>query len=214
MARILLIRFSALGDVAMTIPIIHSLASQYPQHEFTVLSRSALQPLFEQMPGNVVFHGVELNNEYKGIGGLNRLYSDLATKQFDYVADLHDVLRTKYLRFRFRLAGTKVASIDKGRSGKKALVREKNKIFQPQKSSFQRYADVLSKLGLPVQADFTSIYTDKTDTSSIESIVGIKASDEKWIGIAPFAKHDGKIYPIELQEQVVRSEERRVGKEC
>ena len=30
-----------------------------------------------------------------------------------------------------------------------------------------------------------------------------KASDEKWIGIAPFAKHDGKIYPIELQEQVV-----------
>lgn len=39
MARILIIRFSALGDVAMTIPVIHSLAVQYPQHEITVLSR-------------------------------------------------------------------------------------------------------------------------------------------------------------------------------
>ncbi len=26
---------------------------------------------------------------------------------------------------------------------------------------------------------------------------------QKWIGIAPFAKHKGKIYPLELQEQVV-----------
>ena len=46
MARILIIRFSALGDVAMTIPVIHSLAVQYPQHEITVLSRAVWQPLF------------------------------------------------------------------------------------------------------------------------------------------------------------------------
>ena len=39
MSRILVIRFSALGDVAMTIPVVYSLAAQYPQHEITVLSR-------------------------------------------------------------------------------------------------------------------------------------------------------------------------------
>ena len=48
MARILIIRFSALGDVAMTIPVIHSLAVQYPQHEITVLSRAVWQPLFQE----------------------------------------------------------------------------------------------------------------------------------------------------------------------
>ena len=47
MARILIIRFSALGDVAMTVPVVHSLAAEYPQHEIIVLSRTALQPLFE-----------------------------------------------------------------------------------------------------------------------------------------------------------------------
>ena len=46
MARILIIRFSALGDVAMTIPVIHSLAVQYPQHEITVLSPAVKVFLF------------------------------------------------------------------------------------------------------------------------------------------------------------------------
>ena len=55
MARILIIRFSALGDVAMTIPVIHSLAVQYPQHEITVLSRAVWQPLFQSLPENVNF---------------------------------------------------------------------------------------------------------------------------------------------------------------
>jgi hypothetical protein len=57
MARILIIRFSALGDVAMTIPVIHSLAVQYPQHEITVLSRAVWQPLFQSLPENVNFVG-------------------------------------------------------------------------------------------------------------------------------------------------------------
>lgn len=53
MARILIIRFSALGDVAMTVPVVHSLAAEYPQHEIIVLSRTALQPLFLKLPENV-----------------------------------------------------------------------------------------------------------------------------------------------------------------
>ncbi len=50
MARILIIRFSALGDVAMTITVpVHSLAVQYPQLEITVLSRAVWQPLFQEL---------------------------------------------------------------------------------------------------------------------------------------------------------------------
>ena len=43
MAKILVIRFSAIGDVAMTIPVIYSFAVQYPQHQITVLSRNTPQ---------------------------------------------------------------------------------------------------------------------------------------------------------------------------
>ncbi|NDV64296.1 glycosyltransferase family 9 protein [Bacteroides sp. 224] len=203
MAKILVIRFSAIGDVAMTVPVISSLAAQYPQHQITVLSRPFMQPLFEQMPKNVSFLGIELS-DYKGVVGMTRLYKRLKQMKFNYVADLHDVLRTQYLRFRFKLSGIPVEHIRKGRSGKRKLVRRYNKTLKQQKSSFERYIDVFSRLGLPVQPDFTSIYQNRErDFDLIEPITGIKENGIKWIGIAPFAKHKGKVYPMNLQEQVI-----------
>jgi len=207
MARILVIRFSSLGDVAMTVPVVHSLAVQYPQHEITVLSRAAWQPLFERLPANVSFAGVDFTGRHKGLCGLNRLYSELKAMRFDCIADFHHVLRSKYLCLRFRLAGLPVAFIRKGRAGKKKLVRRRHKVMECQESSFCRYAGVLKALGFPVTVSFTSIYEKNStagrgDFAEIEPITGQKGG-RKWIGIAPFAKHEGKIYPLALQEAVV-----------
>ena len=47
--HILVIRFSAMGDVAMTVPVIYSLAKQYPHVRITVLSRSFARPFFENL---------------------------------------------------------------------------------------------------------------------------------------------------------------------
>lgn len=204
MAKILVIRFSAIGDVAMTIPVIYSLAVQYPQHQITVLSRHTLAPLFNGLPTNISFRGVDLKGEYTGIMGLERMYKDLKKEHFDAVADLHDVLRSKYLRWRFKLDGVKVAHLDKGRCGKKKLVRTENKVMEQQKSSFQRYAETFRGIGYPVQLSFQSIFgNSKGDISCMHLLTGGKGTD-KWIGIAPFAAHAGKIYPLSKQEEVVR----------
>lgn len=120
----------------MTIPVVHSLAVQYPQLEITVLSRAVWQPLFQGLPANVSFIGADLTGKHKGLWGLNTLYSELKAKCFDYVADFHHVLRTKYLCLRFRLANIPVASIYKGRVGKEKLVRRRHKVLENQKSSF------------------------------------------------------------------------------
>ena len=177
MARILIIRFSALGDVAMTIPVVYSLAAQYPQHEITVLSRGVLQPLFQGLPDNVHFISADLTGKHKGLWGLNILYSELKKLHFDYVADFHNVLRTKYIRLRFRMSGVPVAFIDKGRKGKKKLVRRHNKVLENQKSSFRHYADVLEELGFPVLLNFTSVYGEgKGDFS-----VWTETTTEKWM---------------------------------
>ncbi len=204
MARILIMRLSALGDVAMTVPVITSLALQYPQLEITVLSREQFKPLFNEMPSNVTFFGAQFHGAHRGIEGLNRLYAELKTKNFDYIADFHDVLRTKYLRMRFAVTGAGMERIDKERKAKRRLVRREDKVLVNLKSGFRRYADVLERLGFPVLLNFTSIYGQGTgDFSIIEPITGKRPVDEKWIGIAPFAKHKGKVYPIELEEKVV-----------
>lgn len=203
MAKILVVRFSAIGDVAMIIPVIHSFAVQYPQHEITVLSKEVLRPLFCRLPGNVHFYGADLKEKHKGLSGLNRLFAELREQGFDYVADMHNVLRTKYLRWRFRLLGIPVAHLFKGRKGKRKLARRYCKVLQNQKSSFHRYGDVLKALGFPVQLNFTSIYGEgQGDLSLLKGEFGSKES-MKWIGIAPFAKHKGKIYPLHLMEKVI-----------
>lgn len=203
MSKILIIRFSALGDVAMTIPVIYSLASTYPMHEFYILSRKQFKPLFEQLQVNVHFIGADLTGIHDGLSGINRLYNELKVEKFDYIADLHSVLRSNYLRFRFILNGIPTAKINKGRIEKKKLTRKRHKLLIPLETSFSRYQKVFEKLGFHFDLNFESIFTGKkVDLSRIINIIG-KKEGIKWLGIAPFAKHKGKIYPLELQEKVI-----------
>lgn len=202
MSRILALRFSALGDVAMTVPVIHSLAEAYPNDEVLVVSREKWSALFGNMPSNVRFYGIDLK-EYDGIRGLERLFGELRREEIDKVADLHDVLRTKYFDMRFRITGVPVAVINKGRKEKRELTRAEHKKFVQLKTSSQRYHDVFQKLGYHFEINFHSIFGDEEgDVGTLAAVVGAKNENE-WIGIAPFAQHDGKIYPVELMEHVV-----------
>jgi ADP-heptose:LPS heptosyltransferase len=101
--HILIIRFSAMGDVAMVVPVVYSLARQYPHVRFTMLSRPFARLLFENLAPNVSFMEADIKDEYRGIKGLNALYRRLVAKNFTSIADLHNVLRSTYLRMRFNL---------------------------------------------------------------------------------------------------------------
>ena len=201
---ILITRFSAVGDIAMTIPLLYSISRKYPEHRFAFVSRERFGQFFIDKPENLEFIGVNPDN-YKGITGLFRLYRELKERVSpDSVADLHDVLRTKILRTFFRLfAGTRCAHIIKGRKEKKALTRKNGKCTQQLKSTFKRYRDVFTRLGLPFEPEFHSLFSDgKGDISDFSAFLPQKGSD-KWVGIAPFARHEGKIYPLDRMEKVI-----------
>ncbi|MGP1436193.1 MAG: glycosyltransferase family 9 protein [Phocaeicola sp.] len=199
--KLLVIRFSALGDVAMTIPVIYSVANRYPDLNITVLSKQFVSPLFTNCPKNVTFRGIDLS-QYKGINGLYRLFRELKKEQFDAVADLHDVLRSMILRIFFKLSGTQTAHIDKGRAEKKALTRINHKIIKPLRTSFEHYADVFKALGYPVEIKFDSIYKGKGDAELFKSIANLDKKNH-WIGFAPFAAHKGKVLPIETVKLLI-----------
>lgn len=198
MKKLLIIRFSALGDIAMSVPVVHDLAMQYPDLDITMLSREMARPLFEQLPQNVHFIAADLKGRHKGLIGLCRLWRDAHMSDFDYIADFHDVLRTWWLRTEGRLRCKKTAKIDKGRKGKKALTRQKNKNLVQQSTSFERYAKVLEKLGFPVKPQFVRLdYSAFCETQ--------KGPCETWVGIAPFAKHEAKVYPLDKMEIVIKT---------
>ena len=202
--HILIIRFSAMGDVAMTVPVVYSLAMQYPGVRITVLSRKFARPFFENLAPNVDFMEADLKGEYRGVKGLNALYRRLTAKKFTKIADLHNVLRSDYLRMRFNISRYRVEHISKNRSQRRALTARKNKVLEPLPTPFERYAEVFDKLGYPVKLEFRSLFPPEGgDLSVLPAAIGQKEEAELWIGIAPTAAHPGKCYPAEQMRKVV-----------
>ncbi len=189
----------------MAVPVVWALAHQYPDIRITVLSRGFARPLFDDLAPNVSFMEADLKREYHGVKGLNALYRRLVAKQFTKVADLHNVLRSEYLRVRFNLGRYRVEHIDKHRKQRRRLIAYKNKVREPLQSSFDNYADVFARLGYPVDTSlFHSIFPEEGgNLNLLPAVFGPKNHNEQWIGIAPFAAHQGKIYPPQLMEQVI-----------
>ena len=146
---ILVYRFSSLGDIAMTVPVLRSFFNSYPNQKIVFVSRPYASPLFEEFD-NLEFIPIDFNNNYKGLGGLFSLFRKLYGKRAKAVVDLHGVLRTKILNLLFRLTFTKVKSIDKGRAERKKLIRKKNKIFKPLTQVHYKYSDVFRGIGFPI----------------------------------------------------------------
>lgn len=195
--HILIIRFSALGDVAMTVPIVYALAKEYPALRITMLSQPFARPLFENLAPNVNFMEANIREEYKGIKGLNALYRRLGAKHFTAVADLHNVIRSSYLRMRFNFDQNHVAHINKHRDLRIRLTAKKNKVLEPIPTAFDNYKEVFADLGYPIHhVDFKSIFpTGQGPLRELPAAIGEKKDFQQWIGIAPFAAHEGKSYP-------------------
>ena len=131
-----------MGDVAMTVPVLLNLTEQYPQLKITVLTKAFFAPIFSDIP-NVSVYKADVKDKHKGIWGLFRLYRQLVKLDVDMVADLHHVLRSTILKQFFKFSLIPFVQIDKGRAEKKALIHPDRIVFQPLKTAFQRYADVL-----------------------------------------------------------------------
>jgi ADP-heptose:LPS heptosyltransferase len=193
-------RLSAMGDVAMTVPVLRTFVKQYPEIKITMISRPFFRPFFEGIP-NITFFAFDEKERHKGFLGLLRLFQDLKGLNIDAFADLHNVLRSKIIRNLFALSGKKVASVDKGRAEKKALTQPENKVFQQLPSMFERHVKVFEQLGFMV--DLSQPEFPEKIVLSPETLAIIGQKNQKLIGIAPFAQYDSKVYPLDLMQEVI-----------
>ncbi|APG60820.1 glycosyltransferase family 9 protein [Christiangramia salexigens] len=200
--HILVIRLSAMGDVAMVVPVLSVLVHTYPNLQVTVLTKAFFRPLFSFLP-NVVVYEADVKGVHSGVLGLGTLARELRDEEVDVVADLHDVLRSNVLKSIFYFYGIPFKQINKGRAEKKALTRENNKEFRQLKSTHERYAEVFKELGFPIDLAEYQPPIKRKLLPRVHDIVG--KNSRKWLGIAPFAQHKGKTYPKDLMEKVVEA---------
>lgn len=199
-AHVLVIRLSAMGDVAMLLPVLSSIIESNPALKITLLTKAHFSPIFNSFP-NLRIVEADLKGKHKGLLGLFKLYKELKKLGITSVADVHNVLRSNILKLFFSFGNIPFVQIDKGRKQKAALTRTSNKDFKQLKTTQQRYADVFEKLGYPIDLSKTKLLARHQLSEKSIRITGFK--NQRWIGIAPFAAHKGKMYPLHLMEKVI-----------
>lgn len=192
-----------MGDVAMLIPVVYAFAKANPTLHITFLSKPFFKPIVDTLP-NVHFVAAETNRQHKGILGIWKLSRQLKKQDITHVVDTHNVLRSKMLRL---FLGLPSAKIDKGRAEKKALTASQNKIFKPLTTNIQRYVEVFENLGFSGITPQALPRPDVTD--EVHQLIG--KITHKLIGIAPFAAHQGKQYPLDLMKEVIQKLEQQSG---
>lgn len=180
--NILTFRLSSFGDIALSVPVIMNVLENNPEVKIKMVTPKFMIPVFPKHD-RLSFIVFDKKHQHKGINGLWRLYKEIKKHRIDSIADIHGVLRTNTLNL---LLNKKTARIDKGRKEKKLLVKKgfiKSKLLQ---HTTERYADTFRNLGLKVNLNhkLTNFY----ESENIE---------KTFIGIAPFAKHQSKMYDID-----------------
>jgi len=214
LVSVLVTRFSAFGDVAMTIPVVYSACRCYPDIRFVMVTRPAMTGMFVEAPANLTVVGADVHGEYRGARGMMRLVAGLHRRyRFDAFIDLHDVLRTRVMRLACLLRGIRTWHINKGRAGKRALTRRRGKVMLPLVSQRSRYREVFFKAGLPLADRFDGLFDGrgKADPALFAAITRPKPAGEQWLAIAPTAAHRGKVYPPELMARVIDAMAARTG---
>ena len=196
---VLITHFSALGDVAMAIPIVYPVCVANPKVNFVLATCQAPATMFVNRPSNLTVLGVDLD-KYKMLCGPGRLARNLQHRyNFDAMADLHSTLRTWLMKRSLKRRGVTVATIDKGSSEKKLLTSVKSRT--PVTTIHERYRNVFRQLGLKTGEEFNSIIDYGGEINS--PMVPAKAAGERWIAIAPFSQHKSKEYPLEQMQLVI-----------
>jgi len=195
-----------MGDVVLLAPVIKSLVASYPDVEVTVVTRPKFASLFTDMERVVPFPA-DVDYTYSGIFGMRELFGKLLRKGgYDVVMDMHDHIRTILLRNLFKIFGTPVVVFEKGRKEKHGFTKKVNKKVTPLPHTVERYRKAFEKAGYPLTIGPPPYVTIKQTTQD-EVTEWLNKNQlvkkEKWIGIAPFAMHTSKIWPVENYRKVI-----------
>lgn len=134
--KFLILRFSSIGDIVLTTPVIRCIKTQYPDAEVHFATKKQFKVLVENNPYIDKYFLLEKS--------LNSFIKTLQSEDYDYVIDLHNNLRTSIIKLRL---GKKSFSFDKLNFKKWLLVNLKINQM-PDVHIVDRYLETVKNLGI------------------------------------------------------------------
>jgi lipopolysaccharide heptosyltransferase II len=199
--NVLAVRFSSIGDILLTTPLLRAIRHTHPGARITVLTKRAYLPLLSHNP-----------NVYRVLGlapgrSLTSLATELRGEEYTHLLDLHDNLRSRMLRM---LVPGRWRTYPKHRLARALLIYAKRNRYRDRRPVAERYFSAARDLHvLP-------------DGAPPEFFIGPEAAGEVtgWLGslglhpessivaVAPGAAHATKRWPVghwrALIERIVR----------
>ncbi|WP_418981956.1 glycosyltransferase family 9 protein [Alistipes sp.] len=191
--HLLVVRNSAMGDVAMLPHALRALTAAYPDLHVTVATQPHFKPFFAGL--RVDFLDVDLKGAHHSLAGMLRLAAEARRLGVDAVADVHGVMRSQAFSLSMRLHGIPVARIRKGRAEKSRFIRRGGRGMAPLRPTVLRYCDVFRRLGF--------VFDDPQPVLPQKRPNPMGEKHGVWVGFAPFSAHAGKTYPEALSREAV-----------
>ncbi len=204
--NLLVMRFSAMGDVALMTPVLVAIAAEYPKVQITLVTRGNFAPFFYNIPNlNVI--GINLK-KYRGITGLYRLFRELSILgPYHSIIDLHGSLRSRLISLFFRIQGIPIYRIVKGRLEKQRQVRRYRKVKVQLPHTVERYMNVFRRAGFNAplrKGPWINVDGEaKIYAKEYFQSIGLNRKQGLWIGFAPFAGKKLKEWPFYKSEQLI-----------
>jgi lipopolysaccharide heptosyltransferase II len=181
--KILIIRFSSIGDIVLTTPVIRCIKQQLENCEIHYLTKRSFKSILEHNPYITKLHLIEKD--------VNEIIEDLKKENFDHIIDLHNNLRSLHVKLALRKPA---ASFKKMNFKKWLIVRFKAKnIFLPH--IVERYLDAAKNLNVKNDNKGLDYFIPHGDEITLSTLP--LTHQQGYIAFVIGAKHYTKQLPTE-----------------
>ncbi|MDD5771928.1 MAG: glycosyltransferase family 9 protein [bacterium] len=205
MKKILIIRFSSIGDIVLTSPVIRAVRNKYPESHISMLVKEEFAPLIADCPylNEVII--LKTNEPIKDLA------NKLKENKYDVIIDIHRNLRSIYLDY--------TLSVEKRLIYKKNILKRwlllnlHLKLLDENTSVINSYFNALKPLNIENDNKGLEIWISKRDEEIAEEFQKKYAGkDILMIGLAPFAHWETKCWPMDHYKKLVNDLSKKI--EC
>lgn len=186
--KILVVRFSSIGDVVLTTPVVRCLKQQVKDAEIHFITKKAFQPVLDHNPYIDQLITIEKS--------VDEVLGRLKNEHYDFVVDLHNNIRTLRLK---RALKVKAAAFPKKNFEKLLLTAFKiNRL--PKVHVVDRYFEAVKELGVVNDQKPCDFFLADPDIVSLESIALVSKG---FIGVSMGAQYATKQMPVPLMAKIL-----------
>jgi heptosyltransferase-2 len=187
--RILLVRFSSLGDVLLTTPLIRALRARHPAATISALTKQVWAPLLSANPQLDEVVAVSPGQS------LVPLARALRAARFTHFLDLHGSVRTRVLRL---LVPGPWCGFDARRRARQMLIRNHQDTYRDRVPVAERYFEAARDLDVAPDGGPAELFASPAAEARAEAwLVRVGLLEERpLVVLAPGAAHASKCWPV------------------